>query len=58
MLRGKVIHTLGTEKSSLQAGDYVVVPPKIPHGWEVDPSGDVYLLIRRDGPADQIFVKP
>ena len=58
VLRGKVIHTLGTENSSLQAGDYVVIPPKVALGWEVDPAGDAYLLIRRDGPADQVFVQP
>jgi quercetin dioxygenase-like cupin family protein len=58
VLRGKVIHTLGTEKSSMQAGDYVVIPPRIAHGWEVDPSGDAYLLIRRDGPDDLNFVRP
>jgi quercetin dioxygenase-like cupin family protein len=58
VLRGKIIHTLGTEKSSLQAGDYVVIPPKIAHGWDVDPSGDAYLLIRRDGPDDLNFVQP
>ena len=58
VLRGRLTHTLGAEKSALQAGDYVVIPPKIAHGWEVDPSGDAYLLIRRDGPADQNFVQP
>ena len=57
VLRGKVTHILGTERASLQNGDYVVIPPKVNHGWEVDPSGDVFLLIRRDGPADQNFVK-
>ena len=57
VLRGNVTHILGADRSSLQAGDYVVIPPKIAHGWEVDPSGDAYLLIRRDGPADQHFVQ-
>jgi mannose-6-phosphate isomerase-like protein (cupin superfamily) len=56
VLRGKVTHILGTERSSLQAGDYVVIPPKVNHAWEADASGDVYLLIRRDGPADFNFV--
>ena len=55
VLRGKVIHTLGTE-SLLQAGDYVVVL-KIPHGWEVNPSGDILAHPARWS-ADQIFVKP
>jgi quercetin dioxygenase-like cupin family protein len=58
VLRGTVTHTLGANKSSLQVGDYVVIPPRVAHGWEVDPSGDAYLLIRRDGPADQHFVEP
>ena len=58
VLRGKVIHTLGTCKSALQVGDYVVIPPNVAHGWEVDASGDAYLLIRRAGPADQHFVQP
>ena len=48
---------LGDSKA-LQVGDYVVIPPKIAHGWEGDPSGDAYLLIRRDGPADQHFLQP
>ena len=58
VLRGKLTHTLGSEKSALQGGDYVVIPPKVPHGWDVDRDGDAYLLIRRDGPADQVFVQP
>jgi quercetin dioxygenase-like cupin family protein len=58
VLRGKLSHTLGAEKSALQAGDYVVIPPEVAHGWEVDPSADAYLLIRRAGPADQNFVQP
>lgn len=57
VLRGKVTHILGTEKSPLQVGDYVVIPPKVNHGWEVDAGGEVYLLIRRDGPADFNFVE-
>jgi quercetin dioxygenase-like cupin family protein len=57
VLRGKVTHTLGTERSPLQVGDYVVIPPKIAHGWDVDAGGDAYLLIRRDGPADMNFVQ-
>jgi len=27
------------------------------HGWEADLSDDVFLLIRRDGPADFNFVE-
>lgn len=57
VLRGRVTHILGTEKSLLQVGDYVVIPPKVAHGWELDPGSDVFLLIRRDGPADQNFVQ-
>lgn len=57
VLRGKVTHILGTERYPLQVGDYVVIPPKVNHGWEADASGDVYLLIRRDGPADFNFVE-
>ena len=56
LLRGKVTHTLGSERTVLQPGDYVVIPPKVNHAWSVDPSGDAYLLIRRDGPADFNFV--
>jgi len=57
VLRGKVTHILGTERQSLQVGDYVVIPAKTTHSWEADPGGDVYLLIRRDGPADFNFVQ-
>src|SRR5262245_5089441 len=57
VLRGRVTHTLGQETSSLQVGDYVVIPPRTPHGWDIDAGADAYLLIRRDGPADQNFVQ-
>lgn len=57
VLRGKVAHLLGKQRYALQTGDYVVIPPKVEHGWEVDASGDVFLLIRRDGPADFNFVE-
>jgi len=56
VLRGKVTHILGAARYSLQVGDYVVIPPKVNHAWEADAGGDVYLLIRRDGPADFNFV--
>lgn len=56
VLRGKVTHTLGQERHVLQPGDYVVIPPKVNHGWEVDASSDAFLLIRRDGPADFNFI--
>jgi quercetin dioxygenase-like cupin family protein len=58
VLRGKVTHILGTDRYSLQAGDYVVIPPKVNHAWEADAGADVYLLIRRDGPADFNFLGP
>ena len=57
VLRGKVTHLVGKDRSSLGVGDYVVIPPKTAHGWEADPSGDVFLLIRRDGPADANFIE-
>jgi mannose-6-phosphate isomerase-like protein (cupin superfamily) len=57
VLRGKVTHILGKDKYSLGVGDYVVIPPKVAHGWEVDAGGDVFLMIRRDGPADFNFVE-
>jgi quercetin dioxygenase-like cupin family protein len=57
VLRGKATHILGTERTSLQVGDYVVIPPKVNHAWEADAGGDVYLLIRRDGPADFNFLE-
>jgi quercetin dioxygenase-like cupin family protein len=56
VLRGKVTHTLGRESYTLLPGDYVVIPPRVVHGWVADTSGDVFLLIRRDGPADFNFV--
>jgi quercetin dioxygenase-like cupin family protein len=56
VLRGKVVHTLGQHSDSLAPGDYIVIPAKTTHGWTVDPSGDVFLLIRRDGPADFHFI--
>ena len=57
VLRGKVIHTLGTTSQTLEAGDYFIVPAKTNHGYTVDPSGDAFLLIRRDGPADFNFIE-
>ncbi len=56
VLRGKVTHIVGKDRQSLGVGDYVVVSPKTAHGWETDAGGDVFLLIRRDGPADFNFV--
>jgi quercetin dioxygenase-like cupin family protein len=56
VLRGKVTHTLATERYVLQPGDYVVIPPRVNHGWTVDSGADAFLLIRRDGPADFNFV--
>jgi quercetin dioxygenase-like cupin family protein len=56
VLRGKVTHIVGKDRYSLEAGDYVAIPPKVAHGWEADASGDVFMLIRRDGPADFNFV--
>jgi quercetin dioxygenase-like cupin family protein len=41
----------------LKGGDYVVIPPRVPHGWEIPGPDDAYLLIRRDGPTDQHFVE-
>jgi quercetin dioxygenase-like cupin family protein len=57
VLRGKVTHIVGKDKQLLQVGDYVVIQPKVPHAWEADSSGDVFLLIRRDGPQDFNFVE-
>lgn len=56
VLKGSVTHILGNDRQSLQVGDYVVIPPRVNHGWEADAGGDVFLLIRRDGPADFNFV--
>lgn len=56
LLPGKVSHILGTTTFPLQPGDYVVIPPRTNHSWEIDPSGDAFLLIRRDGPGDFNFV--
>ena len=56
VLRGKVTHKLGTTSEKLAAGDYVIIPPKANHGWEADTGGDVFLLIRREGPGDFNFV--
>jgi len=56
VLRGSLIHVLGTRRSVLKPGDYVVIPGHTPHGWEILSGEDAYLLIRRDGPADQHFV--
>jgi mannose-6-phosphate isomerase-like protein (cupin superfamily) len=57
VLRGKVTHTLGTQSVSLTAGDYVIIPAKTNHAWQVEASGDAFLLMRRDGPADFNFVE-
>ena len=57
VLRGKVTHIVGGKRQPLEPGDYVVIPPKVAHGWEAGASGDAFLLIRRDGPADFNFVE-
>lgn len=57
VLRGTVTHTLGPDRRTLSPGDYVVIPAKVNHGWEVPANGgDAFLLIRRSGPADFNFV--
>lgn len=56
VLRGKVTHFLGDQSQSLNVGDYVVIPAKTNHGWQVAPGEDAFLLIRRDGAADFNFV--
>jgi quercetin dioxygenase-like cupin family protein len=58
VLRGTVTHTLGQDRRTLSPGDYVVIPAKVNHGWEVPANGsDAFLLIRRSGPADFNFVE-
>jgi uncharacterized cupin superfamily protein len=57
VLQGNVIHTLGTESTAMSAGDYVIIPAKTNHGWQVDPQEDAYLMMRRDGRADFNFVE-
>jgi quercetin dioxygenase-like cupin family protein len=57
VLRGKVIHTLGTQSTPMSAGDYVIIPAKTNHAWAVDASQDAFLLMRRDGSADFNFVQ-
>lgn len=56
VLRGKVTHFLGSESQSLSVGDYVIIPARTNHGWQVAPGEDAFLLIRRDGAADFNFV--
>ena len=58
VLRGKITHILGKERYRLEVGDYVVIPPKVAHGWEAGTREDAFLLIRRDGPGDFNFVAP
>ncbi|HEY8563458.1 MAG TPA: DUF4440 domain-containing protein [Pyrinomonadaceae bacterium] len=57
VLRGKVTALLGTEKRLLAPGDYLFVPARTNHGWQIEAGEDAYLLIRRDGPADFNFVE-
>jgi len=44
VLRGTVTHMLGGENTTLRQGDYVVIPPKVNHGWTVDPGGSGELV--------------
>jgi quercetin dioxygenase-like cupin family protein len=57
VLKGILTHILGAARAELKGGDYVVIPPRVPHGWEIPGPDDAYLLIRRDGPTDQHFVE-
>lgn len=57
LLRGKVTHFWSNQSQSLNVGDYVVIPAKTNHGWQVASGEDAFLLIRRDGAADFNFVE-
>lgn len=57
VLSGHVTHFLGSERQSLKPGDYVIIPARTNHGWSMEAGEEVFLLIRRDGPADFNFVK-
>jgi len=56
VLRGKVTHFWGDQSQSLNPGDYVIIPAKTNHGWQIAAGEDAFLLIRRDGAADFNFV--
>ena len=57
VLRGKVTASVGTEKRLLSPGDYIIIPARTNHGWQIAADEDAYLLIRRDGPADFNFIQ-
>ena len=56
VLRGQVTLTLGVERYSLAQGSYVIIPAKMHHEWRIDAGDDLFLLVRRAGPADFNFV--
>jgi len=57
VVSGKGSLTLGAERHSLAEGNYVVIPGKVPHEWNVDARRELILLVRRAGPTDFNFVK-
>jgi quercetin dioxygenase-like cupin family protein len=49
VIRGEVIATVGQEKFTLRAGDYISIPAGLTHGYSV-PTDQSALLISMDAP--------
>lgn len=58
VLEGSVDVTLDGKLYTADAGSYIILPARMPHGYKVPSNADVVLLARRDGPADYFFLDP
>jgi len=56
VISGAVTLVMGEESHDLEAGNYVVIPGKMNHSWDIPEEGEVVILVRRAGPADFHFV--
>lgn len=59
VIEGEGTLVLGGETHSIGPGNYIVIPERMPHSWDV-PDGQeaLVILVRRRGPADFNFVDP
>jgi len=56
LISGEVTISLDKEVYDLKPGAFIVIPGGIPHYWDVPDTGEVIILVKRDGPPDFHFV--
>lgn len=56
VISGAVTLVMGEDSHELEAGNYVVIPGKMNHSWDIPDDQEVVILVRRAGPADFHFL--